>query len=107
PMLFFSSRRRHTIFDCDWSSNVCSSDLTFKVKSVEMQPLDKASLDQLNPAAKPEPDKTDVQLPDDKKSFDQLLQEVHASNALPRSEERRVGKECSATRCPSRVRTKK
>src|SRR5947208_6200299 len=56
---------------------------TFKVKSVEMQPLDKASLDQLNPAAKPEPDKTDVQLPDDKKSFDQLLQEVHASNALP------------------------
>src|SRR2546430_13355357 len=24
---FFSSRRRHTIFDCDWSSDVCSSDL--------------------------------------------------------------------------------
>src|SRR2546430_15314069 len=24
---FFSSRRRHTRFDCDWSSNVCSSDL--------------------------------------------------------------------------------
>src|SRR3990167_6640609 len=23
----FSSRRRHTIFDCDWSSDVCSSDL--------------------------------------------------------------------------------
>src|SRR2546430_7394193 len=31
PMLacwfFFSSRRRHTRFDCDWSSDVCSSDL--------------------------------------------------------------------------------
>src|SRR2546430_11339524 len=27
-MLFlFSSRRRHTTFDCDWSSDVCSSDL--------------------------------------------------------------------------------
>src|SRR5256886_11512507 len=25
--VFFSSRRRHTIFDCDWSSDVCSSDL--------------------------------------------------------------------------------
>src|SRR2546430_11918405 len=24
--IFFSSRRRHTIFDCDWSSDVCSSD---------------------------------------------------------------------------------
>src|SRR5688572_25242028 len=24
---FFSSRRRHTSFDCDWSSDVCSSDL--------------------------------------------------------------------------------
>src|SRR5256886_6901906 len=27
-MFFFSSRRRHTRFDCDWSSDVCSSDLT-------------------------------------------------------------------------------
>src|SRR2546430_8492397 len=25
--IFFSSRRRHTRFDCDWSSDVCSSDL--------------------------------------------------------------------------------
>src|SRR3990167_5593167 len=24
---FVSSRRRHTRFDCDWSSDVCSSDL--------------------------------------------------------------------------------
>src|SRR2546430_4662728 len=27
-VFFFSSRRRHTRFDCDWSSDVCSSDLT-------------------------------------------------------------------------------
>src|SRR2546430_16173362 len=26
---FFSSRRRHTRFDCDWSSDVCSSDLNY------------------------------------------------------------------------------
>src|SRR2546430_6043550 len=25
-LVFFSSRRRHTRFDCDWSSDVCSSD---------------------------------------------------------------------------------
>src|SRR6266853_2607009 len=29
---FFSSRRRHTSFDCDWSSDVCSSDLARAVE---------------------------------------------------------------------------
>jgi outer membrane protein OmpA-like peptidoglycan-associated protein len=56
---------------------------TFKVKSVDLQPLEKPGLDQANPAAKPEPDKTDVQLPDEKKSFDQLLDDVHATTAIP------------------------
>src|SRR6266480_6068199 len=28
---FFSSRRRHTRLTCDWSSDVCSSDLPFVV----------------------------------------------------------------------------
>src|SRR5260370_13793674 len=38
---FFSSRRRHTRFKCDWSSDVCSSDLkssrrtTAKVEAVK------------------------------------------------------------------------
>src|SRR6266853_1944271 len=31
---FFSSRRRHTRFDCDWSSDVCSSDLAKRVGAV-------------------------------------------------------------------------
>src|SRR2546430_17634320 len=30
-IFFFSSRRRHTRFDCDWSSDVCSSDLPMVV----------------------------------------------------------------------------
>src|SRR2546430_10833142 len=29
---FFSSRRRHTRFDCDWSSDVCSSDLPVHIE---------------------------------------------------------------------------
>jgi outer membrane protein OmpA-like peptidoglycan-associated protein len=57
---------------------------TFKVKSVDLaQQLDKGGVDQTNPAAKPEPDKTDVQLPDEKKSFDKLLQDIQASAAMP------------------------
>src|SRR2546430_5784412 len=35
---FFSSRRRHTRFDCDWSSDVCSSDLA-KVSTLRRRPL--------------------------------------------------------------------
>src|SRR2546430_10314906 len=36
---FFSSRRRHTRFDCDWSSDVCSSDLAPNVSMVNAGPL--------------------------------------------------------------------
>src|SRR5256886_4959045 len=32
---FFSSRRRHTRFDCDWSSDVCSSDLANRLSDAE------------------------------------------------------------------------
>src|SRR5256886_13028715 len=31
-VFFFSSRRRHTRFDCDWSSDVCSSDLLINLR---------------------------------------------------------------------------
>src|SRR2546422_11562165 len=52
---------------------------TFKVKNVDLdaKALDKSSFDQANAAAKPEPDQTNAQ-PDEKKSFDKLLQEVQA-----------------------------
>src|SRR5256886_5042356 len=32
---FFSSRRRHTRFDCDWSSDVCSSDLRRTIEGLD------------------------------------------------------------------------
>src|SRR5260370_24740655 len=47
-IIFFSSRRRHTRFKCDWSSDVCSSDLrsflseSFGEFSVAKQTYDKA-----------------------------------------------------------------
>src|SRR6266480_757252 len=56
---------------------------TFKVRSITESNVDKSSADQTTQAAKPNPDNTDVQLPDEKKSFDKLLQDVQASAALP------------------------
>src|SRR5438094_1993357 len=56
---------------------------TFKVRRIIDSNLEKSSADQINPAAKPNPDNTNVQLPDEKKSFDKLLEEVQASTALP------------------------
>src|SRR3989475_9343094 len=42
---FFSSRRRHTRFDCDWSSDVCSSDLMDRdAKNVRLTPAGEAFL---------------------------------------------------------------
>src|SRR5438270_100135 len=32
---FFTSRRRHTIFDCDWSTDVCPSDLRLGAAGVQ------------------------------------------------------------------------
>src|SRR2546430_11578408 len=37
---FFSSRRRHTRFDCDWSSDVCSSDLALTKLGLLNEDLD-------------------------------------------------------------------
>src|SRR2546427_10530665 len=40
---FFSSRRRHTRFDCDWSSDVCSSDLSAATATVAVAALGPAA----------------------------------------------------------------
>src|SRR2546430_16744377 len=39
---FFSSRRRHTRFDCDWSSDVCSSDLPTRRYDAALEAYDRA-----------------------------------------------------------------
>ncbi len=58
---------------------------TFKVKSVTLneKPLEQPAAASANEPAKPNPDKTEVQLPEDQKSFDKLLQEAHSTAALP------------------------
>src|SRR5260370_30757299 len=72
---FFSSRRRHTRFKCDWSSDVCSSDLTRRLAYVferrEMLQIDL--------------------------SFGFL---AGVTAHAVRSEERRVGKECRSRWSP-------
>src|SRR5437763_6366489 len=57
--------------------------MTFRVKPVDLSQIDKASGDQINPAAKPNPDDTKEQQPDEKKSFDKLLQEIQATTQMP------------------------
>src|SRR5205085_9383226 len=81
---FFSSRRRHTRFDCDWSSDVCSSDLFLHAPlSARLELRRECGIS--------------------RKYFPDLCRMIRARDFFrftcqtanaPRSEERRVGKEC-------------
>src|SRR5690606_41115292 len=91
-VFFFSSRRRHTRFSRDWTSDVCSSD------------LDPVAVDPAGDAPLTVP--ADVRLfalrqatfhvaPLEHHEMDDLVLLLEANE---RSEERRVGKECRARR---------
>src|SRR2546430_3656644 len=89
---FFSSRRRHTRFDCDWSSDVCSSDLT---RGLVIAPTD-AMLYRWRGHRY-----LSV------REFDRALDDLTRGSRLDstnygiwRSEERRVGKECRSRWSP-------
>src|SRR5690606_40508948 len=89
---FFSSRRRHTRFSRDWSSDVCSSDLQPNIIPVIIILLDDPLL---------------VEHARRKEIFMVILSSRNSDvmgclNAVPRSEERRVGKECRSRRPPCR-----
>src|SRR5690606_39431680 len=80
---FFSSRRRHTRFSRDWSSDVCSSDLAAAPSSSFRRPQS-GSIPTKSASC----------------SYHALSRKARASAAQygfpDRSEERRVGKECSS-----------
>src|SRR2546430_7620338 len=93
-LFFFSSRRRHTRFDCDWSSDVCSSDLRDRRKSDA--PGEGRKFRQI---LRPSP----CPLPEGQGG---VWLDSHNITAAPRSvrcyrsEERRVGKECRSRWSP-------
>src|SRR5260370_25000870 len=56
---FFSSRRRHTRFKCDWSSDVCSSDLIMLLAG-KRHDRDRETFHEHLPAVRPHPQPTYV-----------------------------------------------
>src|SRR5690606_40060049 len=93
-LFFFSSRRRHTRFSRDWSSDVCSSDLPiwdfgFSKSPEETLALwgEEYALERLIRAIRTH--RPDVLYP----SFDNVPSQHGHHRAINRSEERRVGKE--------------
>src|SRR3712207_7161820 len=93
---FFSSRRRHTRYWRDWSSDVCSSDLM--LRPVGEVFLDKESIARFRTAWR--------DLFGAAAAEDPLYVSVSAGRRHPgmehwaRSEERRVGKECRSRWSP-------
>src|SRR2546430_9226438 len=81
-VFFFSSRRRHTRFDCDWSSDVCSSDLAHARRVV-------TTVEVLKPAELV-----------DSLALTGPMTVVGTRSQQDRSEERRVGKECRSRWSP-------
>src|SRR5690606_39687824 len=85
---FFSSRRRHTSFSRDWSSDVCSSDLF--VKPQLSRKLGFNEFMEYDARMISYPNKQSSLLGD---AFEAVIGAVYMDK---RSEERRVGKECGS-----------
>src|SRR2546430_5795432 len=91
---FFSSRRRHTRFDCDWSSDVCSSDLR-RTTAASRRSADRRC------AAAPSGPRGRGSVPNAwRPQYAPPYGNSLAGPHVPRSEERRVGKECRSRWLP-------
>src|SRR5260221_8615741 len=91
---FFSSRRRHTRSLCDWSSDVCSSDLIAPVLVGRSLRL---------PASEEQPtfqDRCDTLWYGLLYAYNKLQRGQQWYARMARSEERRVGKECRSRWSP-------
>src|SRR3712207_7053793 len=93
-VFFFSSRRRHTRYWRDWSSDVCSSDLALRGGIVVEDgglihvPLDEADTAPL------------LQVDGGKQDHGRHRRKFAMRRSPSRSEERRVGKECRSRWSP-------
>src|SRR2546427_4588470 len=93
-VFFFSSRRRHTRFDCDWSSDVCSSDLTnTTVYSLAVVP----GSDVFDTKNVPHGGVASIHYNSTALGG---IRRMHVYTPPGRSEERRVGKECRSRWSP-------
>src|SRR5689334_23800822 len=88
---FFSSRRRHTRWNCDWSSDVCSSDLIIHPDAKQPVVLKEFDNTSLVPSVIHFPKTGEPVIGDAAKQY---------LETDPRSEERRVGKECRSRWSP-------
>src|SRR5256885_8153712 len=91
---FFSSRRRHTRLQGDWSSDVCSSDLNGLLTHAGHS-YDATNVDTIRRVAKEET--AALARFRSKLAMPNLIRSV---GSTPRSEERRVGKECRSRWSP-------
>src|SRR3712207_7083972 len=93
---FFSSRRRHTRYWRDWSSDVCSSDLS-KVRKLFEQAKQAGKaiifIDEIDAIGKRRGSGYTGGHQEQEQTLNQILTEM-------RSEERRVGKECRSRWSP-------
>src|SRR5690242_21496106 len=98
PKFCFSSRRRHTRFTCDWSSDVCSSDLiaygAFATSTLDQKRAEAQHIANEIDANNNQIDILDEQYNAAVLKVAQLNKSIASAKA--RSEERRVGRECSA-----------
>src|SRR5690606_40047825 len=92
---FFSSRRRHTRFSRDWSSDVCSSDLFVR----DLLRLDDAVPANVHIVLTCRPERRHLlEAPASIPTLE--LPAFTATETAERSEERRVGKECRSRWSP-------
>src|SRR5256885_9500581 len=96
--LFFSSRRRHTRLQGDWSSDVCSSDL-WKAE-VRLAPGWTLNTTAFPPATMPIPLLMIVSVGLVVGVMEPITPNAARSTMESRSEERRVGKECRSRWSP-------
>src|SRR3712207_7379375 len=95
---FFSSRRRHTRYWRDWSSDVCSSDL--QLAAIALPPASAADTWLTTKLTQIREDRADVLFEELAKGTVDLTPDVVQSDDFIRSEERRVGKECRSRWSP-------